>query len=191
MDSKGARVCKVPCLSSTSWCPCRVTGRDVTKEATWVSLLSTAVCCVLVVGMVFEMTRFSIRARCLASPEPSPPPPPPPSPRPRGKKVASQYEEVLMEWALTKGVFGRVAPNAHEPPVVFDDTNASLVPGRPQFLPAVCKQAVRLGARSTLVVPALTNFERQALVPHVPHLATSEAQYLGLVHVHEVGNLVV
>lgn len=93
-----------------------------------------------------------------------------------------------MQRTFSKRVLGRVATDAHELTVLLHYSNAALLPRSAKFFLSVCEQAVLILAYTTFVVPAQAHLVRKALVSHVPWLATSIANHVGTIRVHEIGD---
>lgn len=91
-----------------------------------------------------------------------------------------------MEGAFSKRVRLRITTDAHEPSILFDDSDAPLLPRRAQLLLAVGKEAVVVVTRSTLVMPTLPHLVRQTLVTGVSGLTAPKADHILSIRVQKI-----
>ena len=87
--------------------------------------------------------------------------------------------------APAERVFGGIAPDAHEVAALLDHAHAPRLPRLSQLTLSVREPAVIVRAAPCGVLVAEFNLVLQALEPHVPLLATPEADHVALFASHE------
>lgn len=97
----------------------------------------------------------------------------------------SEKYDVLMKWALSKGVLAGVATDADKLPTLLDDAHTSRLPWRTKLFCTVCVRAIAFVATTGCMTLTEAHAECKTLKSNMSRFSAPETYEITAVHVHE------